>query len=303
MECNGCSQTTLTLADILNKPDKLLQFCVAHKLLKDTTVCRTCKQSLTIVKNYTFICRKTTVIKKKKVTCNFKRSALKNTWFSKSKLDIGKILYMNYQWCCSVHSKFIRHDTGVSKPTQIDWNNFCREVCVYHCAKTECKLGGVGKVVEIDEAKFGKRKYERGRIIKGQWVIGGVERETKKLFLVPVEKRDQGTLINIILERVEKGTTIITDCWSGYKNLSDFGYTHQTVNHSQNFVDPQSGAYTQNIERQWVEVRRTLPRVGRVPEHFVGYLAEHLFKKCYPDFGERYHQFLLAISSLYTPLD
>ena len=40
------------------------------------------------------------------------------------------------------------------------------------------KIRGIGKVVEIDESKFGKRKYSRGRPVEGQWVFGGICPET-----------------------------------------------------------------------------------------------------------------------------
>ena len=40
---------------------------------------------------------------------------------------------------------------------------------------TTPKIGGPGRIVEVDEAKFGKRKYQRGRIVQGSWVLGGVE--------------------------------------------------------------------------------------------------------------------------------
>jgi hypothetical protein len=46
--------------------------------------------------------------------------------------------------------------------------------------------GGEGKVVEVDEGKFGKRKYHRGHYVKGQWVFGGVERGSDRTFLVAV---------------------------------------------------------------------------------------------------------------------
>ncbi|KAF0985247.1 hypothetical protein HZS_1660 [Henneguya salminicola] len=32
-------------------------------------------------------------------------------------------------------------------------------------------LGGEGQTVEIDEAKFGRRKYERGALVQGVWLI------------------------------------------------------------------------------------------------------------------------------------
>ena len=40
-------------------------------------------------------------------------------------------------------------------------------------------IGGIGKRLmnQIDESKFGKRKYSRGRRVEGQWVFGGIEEE------------------------------------------------------------------------------------------------------------------------------
>ncbi|KAM0686017.1 Phosphotyrosine-binding domain [Conglomerata obtusa] len=38
------------------------------------------------------------------------------------------------------------------------------------------QIGGENIVVEIDESKFGKRKYNRGHMVVGSWVVGLVER-------------------------------------------------------------------------------------------------------------------------------
>jgi len=32
-------------------------------------------------------------------------------------------------------------------------------------------IGGLGKVVEIDECKIGRRKFERGRVVEGSWTL------------------------------------------------------------------------------------------------------------------------------------
>ncbi|KCZ75088.1 hypothetical protein H311_03940, partial [Anncaliia algerae PRA109] len=37
-------------------------------------------------------------------------------------------------------------------------------------------IGGDDIIVEIDESKFGKRKFNRGRKVEGVWVFGMVER-------------------------------------------------------------------------------------------------------------------------------
>ncbi|KAI9103766.1 hypothetical protein DFS34DRAFT_590183 [Phlyctochytrium arcticum] len=38
------------------------------------------------------------------------------------------------------------------------------------------RIGGPGTIVGIDESKFGKRKYNKGRRVEGQWVFGGIQR-------------------------------------------------------------------------------------------------------------------------------
>ncbi|KZR99984.1 Uncharacterized protein APZ42_003923, partial [Daphnia magna] len=47
--------------------------------------------------------------------------------------------------------------------TPNDWYNFCREVSEDIVINNSEKIGGVGITVEIDESKFGKKKYNRGK--------------------------------------------------------------------------------------------------------------------------------------------
>ena len=75
------------------------------------------------------------------------------------------------------------------------------------------KLGNPERTVEIDEAKVGRRKYNRGCLVKDQWIFGGYEKDSKKIFIVPVEDRTEGTLLACIKEWIMPGTTIISDCF------------------------------------------------------------------------------------------
>jgi len=174
-------------------------------------------------------------------------------------------------------------------------------VCIAYNLRNSEKLGGPGKVVEIDESKFGKRKYNVGRIFQGQWVFGGIERGSKKLFMVAVPSRDTETLLAIIKEWIEPGTTIISDCWKAYNCLSSEGYRHLTVNHSLNFVDADTGAHTQNIESNWRAAKAAVPKFGNRRHFFPGYLARYLFIRRFPNNGQRFHEFLLAAGQLYNP--
>ena len=133
---------------------------------------------------------------------------------------------------------------------------------------TNKKIGGPGLTVEIDESQFGKRKYNRGTI-RGRrfaWVLGGVCRETKEIFVVqcPDNKRDKPTLEKIIIDNVEKGTKIYTDGWPAYKGLKYLGYDWDSVNHSKEFIkEGNPDVHTQRIEGTWFRIKRWLPSSGR----------------------------------------
>ena len=86
----------------------------------------------------------------------------------------------------------------ISDHTAVDWYNFVRDVCAEYIQQHPVVIGGVGIEVEIDESKFGGRKYNRGRWQEGHWVFGGIERVTGRAFFVEVQQRDAATLIPII---------------------------------------------------------------------------------------------------------
>lgn len=110
-------------------------------------------------------------------------------FFSQSHLSIRDILKFVNCWVNNTTLKFIRLQLRMSEHTAVDWSSFCREVLLTHYLTRHDKLGGQGVVVEIDESKFGKRKHHRGRRVDGQWVFGGYERGTGRIFMVAVEHR------------------------------------------------------------------------------------------------------------------
>ena len=135
------------------------------------------------------------------------------------------------------------HLLATSIETVSDYKNYCRELCYQVvCDESVPQIGGVGRVVEIDESKFGKRKSHKGHHIEGQWVFGGICHTDKSFFLQPVPSKDKETLVPLIKECIAPGKTIISDCWKSYDCLSEEDFEHLTVNHSQNFVDTQTGS-------------------------------------------------------------
>jgi hypothetical protein len=62
---------------------------------------------------------------------------------------------------------------------------FCRETMLLFLEGSSVKIGGPQKTVEIDESKFGRRKYHRGHPVKGQWVLAGSNESQGTHFLFP----------------------------------------------------------------------------------------------------------------------
>ena len=131
--------------------------------------------------------------------------------------------------------------------------------CIDYVINSPIKtIGGEGKAVEIDETLMCKRKYNHGRILCDIWIFGGICRKTGEIFGVVVPERTKETLWNGILIHIEVGTTIITDKWKSYNVIQEQGhkkYTHFSVNQSENFVNPLTGAYTYNM---WIDYGKKL---------------------------------------------
>ncbi|XP_050516404.1 uncharacterized protein LOC126891267 [Diabrotica virgifera virgifera] len=283
--------------------DEVPKFFVNHKVLKDVIVCRY-GNTLKMDGKMTFRCNKMVLRKKRgPKKCGFCISARKGTFHENSKLAIDKIfllvnLLLNWG---PPRQEAALEELGISSSAMVDWYSYCREVFISFAINNSTKLGGPGSIIEIDEAKFGKRKFNRSRLFRCQWLFGGYERSTGNFFVIPVERRDADTLLGIIRDWILPGTTIYSDCWKAYNCLAHEGFHHQTVNHSKHFVDPETGTHSNHIERLWREVRSNIPKYGVKEAHFVGYLAEFYFKRRYTKRLERMHHFFKAASELYPP--
>jgi hypothetical protein len=58
-------------------------------------------------------------------------------------------------------------------------------------------------------------------------------------------------------------TIMCSDCWKAYLTVTQLGlgYTHETVNHSIEFVSSQ-GVHTQRIESEWSVIKRAFKQRG-----------------------------------------
>ena len=168
--------TTAQLFNLINSEEDLLNFLWAENLISSEQSCPDCSEPM---------------IKEKRVqsqdggrwrcsdrSCSKTLSYRHFSFFSNSHLAFKNILTIIFYFYNGYQQKECCKELGVSEnsATIVKWYSFLREVCAISVMRDQPLLGGSGKVVEIDEALFRKRKYNRGRLKGSAWVLGAVER-------------------------------------------------------------------------------------------------------------------------------
>ncbi|XP_066946475.1 uncharacterized protein [Macrobrachium rosenbergii] len=217
-------------------------------------------------------------------SCRKKLSARHGSFFEGSRLSKRIIILLIYCFAARIPQHVVRNNLiDISPHTMVDWYKFCRSVCSKILLADNKKIGGPGHVVEIDESKFGKRKYNRGRKVDGCWVFGGIDRQTRETFFRVVPDVSAESLLPVLLENVLPETTIISDSWKAYNNVRDHYFRHNVVDHNVNFVSPNDPTvHTNTIESQWRVLKRSaLPRHGTQKDLYDSYFSAHCVQKRY----------------------
>ena len=145
--------------------------------------------------------------------------------------------------------------------------------------------------VELDETlvfkpKKTKAKRHRCYNLPATWLVGMIERDTKKFIIIPVLVRNDSSLISIILKYIKSRSIIYTDCHSVYVNnrifqkesrLVDYGYNHYYVDHSKEFVSSEfDHIHTNTIERLWKSIKTDL-RKKHITKGYMKAIARFYF--------------------------
>lgn len=168
----------------------------------------------------------------------------------------------------------IAQSTGRAETTVSSWFETCRAVCTDVLADRGKMVATDAQPIQIDAARYaGRRKYNRGRILEGDapsnsndeeadilnmrnhgaridgLLIFGLRYDNDCLYFV-VERRDKD-----IKRESERGSVIHSDEWRAYSSLTTEGFSHETVNHQQHFVNQTTGTHTQAVERSWLDAK------------------------------------------------
>ncbi|XP_028446202.1 uncharacterized protein LOC114563602 [Perca flavescens] len=272
------------------KTVKLIRWLQNKKLLKKKIRCKLCQNAMKLKKKhnstdvYRWVCRHKSH-RGRKITKTIRTGSV----FENSKCSLISWMKFFYRFSQGLRLRQVDMKTdGIAKSsTTLSKMAACaRRVCRHamkrHETKTGKCLGDEREFVVIDESNFRhKRKYGRGRISNSwrrkNWVFGmlGVKGKHRRPLLKLVKRRSRNHLLPLVVKHVRPGTVIISDEWRAYRGaLTNLGYTHFTVNHSRWFVDPVTGAHTQQLERAWLTYKSIIWRLrGNRTEKL---LKEHL---------------------------
>lgn len=267
--------TLKQLYQITKDEETCIRYLMDNEIIPKTKICYRCKRSmnLDIVKKR-FRCDK-------KACPNTNNMLFKGTFFENCKFSISTCLEMMYLGLLNTPVDGIISATACSSHTVCDWMSFLRQMLAESTEETYNKIGGIGIEVEIDETKMGKRKYNRGHMVEGVWVIAGVERTPeKKVFAVSVPDRTAATIKEIIEKYVHTGSIILTDGWKAYKTVcKELSFDHLIVDHSKNFKDPITGVHTNTVEGVNNGLKTLIKPRNRTIDGIDNYLLYYIWRK------------------------
>ena len=130
--------------------------------------------------------------------------------------------------------------------------------------------------VEVDETYVGGRHPgKRGRGAEGKVVVLGLKEREGPVKTQVVDNAKRTTVEPIIRRHIRPGSIVHTDEWFAYRNLSQYGFHHQTVNHSMEQW-AFNGSHTNSIEGYWSQFKRSVlgTHIHISKKHMPKYLAE-----------------------------
>lgn len=174
-----------------------------------------------------------------------------NSFFEDFTLSFKKIFKIVCGYACRQQRHSILRSVDISEPTL---HKVVKKI-VGFIPNTDFqnnKLGGPGKVVQVDETMLNfKCKSHRGRSPGNRTdslCIVECEERILRAFAIIIPNKRQETIVPIICSQVASGSVVNTDEHGAYFNLRSYGFIHGTVCHKYNFVDRGTGINTQGIE-------------------------------------------------------
>lgn len=235
-------------------------------------------------------------------TCGYHLHPTAGTIFHKSFTSLHLWFYAMYLMTstrCGISAKQLERELGVTYKTAWRMAHLIR----YELMNQAEEPFGGEKEVELDESYFGgkahnmhKAKRERlgGRGTAGKAPVFGIVERKGKVVATTVPNVNRVTLMPLIVDKVIPASTVYTDEMSSYDHLTQQGYKHQRVNHSEK-VYVSGNVHTNTIDGFWSLTKRGIGGVYHSvsSKHLQGYLNEYAWRYSHRDDGRAMFETLI----------
>lgn len=298
--CQGCEISYMD--SIEYSKEQVISFLVNHGVAIKSMICPECgyRMKLYIPQEEYRCYGHVSKNKQKRGKCNFSKSMWSQTIFHQCRLTKCKVFRLigAAVWLVpSLRVTAVQQEVSKQKP---DWFLTQREVFIDAVSQNSKKLGGKDQVVELAEAKWNAKDPKENL---WDWAFGGIDRQSGETFLVPVECHSIESLREIIDQKINPGTIIVTNC------TKSLGLTVKEIKQLSNsfsvsFEPPRCSRISEVMKHHWNEVckgdwSKSISNKSRPLS--IDQLAEYLFKSKHPVQSERMHAFFVAAGRLYPP--
>lgn len=293
--CIGCDISYLDSKEY--SEEQVFNFLLEHCVIANTLKCPNCSWIIRLNAQNRFICRHIVPKnKRKKSHCNFTRTIWFQTFFHSPcfRPQVSSIFRLVSATLClpPPRTKVLLQEVN-SRHRMINWHINLREVFIDAVSENSKKLGGKDQVVELAEGKWKTKNFKEA---SWDWAFGGIDRQSSETFLVPVQYHNVESLKDIIHQKINPGTIIVTNCT---KSLTYTEIEEIKNSLSVSFVHPHFSTISNVIKHHWSEVCKDL-KYEKLP-YSIDQLGEYLFKSKHPVLKERLHAFFVAAGRLYPP--
>ena len=222
------------------------------RLWPNGAVCPKCKLTgkITVRKNGYYRCN----------PCSLDFTVRTGTIFERSHVPLHKWLYSMYLLVTArkgISSMQLAKEIGITQKSAWFVLQRLREAC----GKDATILKGI---VEIDEVYLGGREHNKhmklrivgDRGLPEKVAVLGMRERGGRTKAFTTDSAGAMAIEQLVLQNVEKGSTVHTDEWNGYNRLRH-SYTHRSINHSQSIYS-KNGVTTNSVESVFAVLRRGL---------------------------------------------
>lgn len=261
---------------IFFKVEDMLDFILEKDILSSSKACLECSGLMSLQ-----IRGETLIYRCSNRNCRKRKSLMD---FRLSICEISHIIYLIMTDCTW---KQLKRYKDISNGTIMKIKKKLRSAYDIYLKRNPVYLGGLGKIVEIDESVLSRRQIIRNPTSTDDdyldtiWILGAIDNTNEKNFMIKrVENRKVETLTRELGGKILIGTTVCTDGYISYPQTCRYlGLPHKIVNHSQGFINDE-GIHTNNIEGFWSHLKSQMRKENGVKrENLDIWLTEYEFKR------------------------